>query len=332
MRLFIHHNGGLGDLLLSLPVISKLRQTNELLHFAGKKDIGLFLESVNLADEITDSGSSLYMHLYSGRENKSLSSLLRNFDFAYIFSSKKNSAVAESIRKYISHTKIILTIPDDLSTHAAEYRFVQAFGQALNSFEWNSLIVLPPDIKKQAEYSLKSQGYCFDRPLTSIHAGSGGPVKCWPLERYLLLAEKLITKENHFIVLFSGEAENEAFKEQLSLFANNHSKNCLYVCGKNIATVAAFLALSDICIGNDSGISHLAGIFAKKSIVIFGPTNSAIWRPSGGDAKIVSADVQCAPCDSKTALLCGRECLLKISVEDICAEITSESRTTGFHS
>lgn len=318
-------------MLLSLPVISKLRQTAGTLHFAGKKEIGLFLKNIGVADEITDPGGPLYLPLYSGREDGRLSSMLGNFDSAYVFSSKKNSVAAEGIRKNIPDTKTILTIPDDTSTHAADYRFMQAFGQTLNSLEHNMFIDLPETVKRHAEDALRSRGHCFDRPLVSVHAGSGGASKYWPLERYLALAERLITEENHFVALFSGEAESGDFKKEVSSFSGRYAKHCLHVCCKDLTAVAAFIGLSDIYIGNDSGISHLAGTIAKRAVVIFGPTNPAIWRPSGSNVETVSANVRCAPCDPKVALLCGRECLLKISIEDVYASIKGEGRTTGLH-
>ena len=48
----------------------------------------------------------------------------------------------------------------------------------------------------------------------------------------------------------------------------------------NLAELAAWLAGARLYIGNDSGISHLAAA-VTSSIVLFGPTDPAIWAPRG---------------------------------------------------
>ena len=46
--------------------------------------------------------------------------------------------------------------------------------------------------------------------------------------------------------------------------------------------VAALLAHVDAYVGNDSGISHLAGAAGARGVALFGPTAARRWRPLGG--------------------------------------------------
>jgi ADP-heptose:LPS heptosyltransferase len=34
-------------------------------------------------------------------------------------------------------------------------------------------------------------------------------------------------------------------------------------------------------LGNDSGVSHLAGLCGARTVALFGPTPSSVWRPLG---------------------------------------------------
>jgi len=45
--------------------------------------------------------------------------------------------------------------------------------------------------------------------------------------------------------------------------------------------LADWLARARIYIGNDSGISHLAAAVGTPAIVLFGPTDPAVWAPRG---------------------------------------------------
>ena len=49
------------------------------------------------------------------------------------------------------------------------------------------------------------------------------------------------------------------------------------------------LQMARAYVGNDSGISHLAGAAGTSGIVFFGPTKSAIWRPLGSGLRIIEA-------------------------------------------
>ena len=48
--------------------------------------------------------------------------------------------------------------------------------------------------------------------------------------------------------------------------------------------VASILTRATCYIGNDSGVSHLAGVVGAQGVVIFGPTRPEQWRPLGGGA------------------------------------------------
>src|SRR5262249_11303616 len=46
--------------------------------------------------------------------------------------------------------------------------------------------------------------------------------------------------------------------------------------------VAALVAGASRYVGNDSGVSHLAGALGRRGVVLFGPTRPERWRPLGG--------------------------------------------------
>ena len=51
--------------------------------------------------------------------------------------------------------------------------------------------------------------------------------------------------------------------------------------------LASRLARSALCVGNDSGISHLAAAVGCPLLVLFGPTRPGVWAPRGVGVRIM---------------------------------------------
>lgn len=43
-------------------------------------------------------------------------------------------------------------------------------------------------------------------------------------------------------------------------------------------------------VGHDTGTSHLAGLLGILTLVLFGPSNPAIWRPVGPAVKVIQQE------------------------------------------
>ena len=106
-----------------------------------------------------------------------------------------------------------------------------------------------------------------------IHTGSGSPAKNWPRERFAAVLHALVRP----VRLIVGEAD-AALDPSLP------------VCGPSLEELAQRLAGCYAYLGNDSGVSHLAGLCGARTFALFGPTNPEIWRPIGPSVSVVSFD------------------------------------------
>jgi ADP-heptose:LPS heptosyltransferase len=64
----------------------------------------------------------------------------------------------------------------------------------------------------------------------------------------------------------------------------------------SLAQVAALLRCAALYLGNDSGISHLAGAVGTRGVVLFGPTDPRMWAPRGGRLRVLHAPDACGLC------------------------------------
>lgn len=110
-----------------------------------------------------------------------------------------------------------------------------------------------------------------ERGVLALHRGAGNIRKRWSDEGYAAVARWWRDRGGQVLEI-AGPVDPE---EPL---ARSH----VVARGGSLGEVAALLARADLFLGNDSGISHLAGAVGLAGIAIFGPTRAPIWRPLGG--------------------------------------------------
>jgi hypothetical protein len=119
-----------------------------------------------------------------------------------------------------------------------------------------------------------------------LHPGAGSTSKCWPAERFREVAERWTAGGGEVVVLL-GPAEE-------ALRATWRATGHPLATDLGLLETAALLASAPRYVGNDSGISHLAGALGLAGIVLFGPTRHQRWRPLGGRLVPIGFDADAA--------------------------------------
>ncbi len=112
-----------------------------------------------------------------------------------------------------------------------------------------------------------------------IHPGSGGIGKIWPVDRFIAVAGEW----GDDVTFVLGPAELE-----LGL-AGEIPERFSVVCPETLEDLAEILSGASMYLGNDSGVSHCAALCGTRSIVLFGPTAPAMWKPLGEEVVIVTS-------------------------------------------
>jgi len=123
----------------------------------------------------------------------------------------------------------------------------------------------------------------WSEKVTVMHPGSGSAGKCWHLDNFLAVANKLRGKGHHVVFLL-GPAELERFdrsdRQKVETVAN-----CLTEL--SLTEVLGLLSCAHCFIGNDTGITHLAAGIGTRTITLFGPTDPKVYGPIGPDVIIL---------------------------------------------
>ena len=116
---------------------------------------------------------------------------------------------------------------------------------------------------------LKNHGYFENegQKLILVAPGSQRAEKMWPIEKYREVIEKLKENKNYFIGITGSKVEKE-----LPLNFEN-DKNVIDFRGEiNLVEFGALISKADIVVGNDSSPIHIASGFEKPFVIgIFGP-------------------------------------------------------------
>lgn len=105
----------------------------------------------------------------------------------------------------------------------------------------------------------------------AIHPGSGSPRKNWPVERWVSLVHWLQAEFGARIFVVIGEAEDAAVQKLARL--GSELRNL------PLRELAAELGKCRLFLGHDSGISHLAAACGVPCVLLFGPSDPAMWAP-----------------------------------------------------
>jgi hypothetical protein len=198
---------------------------------------------------------------------------LAGFDAAIVFSRDRD--LARNLGAVIPRLVVHDPTPPSGSGHAAEWlaRPVAALGAPCAEG--------PPLLETTSDEAERAAAFLRDLPdpFLAVHPGSGSPSKCWPADRFSRLVDALGVER---FLLVEGPADAEA----AAAMRASH-EGAIAARGLTPRVLGAVLARAAACVGNDSGVTHLAAAWGAPTVALFGPTDPAVWSPVGRRVTIV---------------------------------------------
>jgi len=115
----------------------------------------------------------------------------------------------------------------------------------------------------------------------AVHPGSGSPAKSWPPERFAALLDVLAPPGAWLLVEGPADAAPAAALAQ--------RPGAVVARALPPRMLGAVLSHAALFVGNDSGVSHLAAAWGAPTLVLFGPTDPAVWAPVGPHVSVLRA-------------------------------------------
>jgi len=165
-------------------------------------------------------------------------------------------------------------------------------------------------------------------PSTSTHT----PYKTWgvgALADMAAAANRIASELELAIVIIAGPGEQRTAKSVAAEIAQSTT----IVEGWAIRRVAALLSRARLLLNFDSGLGHVAAAVGTATVTIFGMSDPVRTRPWNEQARVVTPNLDCAPCyiyphhNIGPEINCdNRVCLQGFSVEKVAQAAASQAR------
>jgi heptosyltransferase III len=286
------HPGGLGDVLLAVPAMVRLRIhfPNHQLVLCAEDQAARLLDACRIIDVWTSVQGRACTDLFVGTDSVTgqVQTWLEDCDLAIGWTQDLDGKLSETF-KAAGARKVLVRSPFSTlirATHQRD-RFLEAIDEAPFDQGGGVLLTVTEPLYCLGRACLKEADLANVQPLAIIHPGSGSAHKC-VAPKTLAAVVTGLQMSGATPVILEGPADREPVEQLLQLCEDPP----IVIKGLDLLTVAGVLAQTRLFIGQDSGITHLAGLLGVCTVAIFGPTDPARWAPHGAHVTVVRG----APC------------------------------------
>ena len=278
-RILVVRGGAIGDFILTLPVFSALRETFRPAVIGSLAPVGRgeLAMAAGLADEIQDLDGRGWAEFFvsDGDLDPEKVKWLSQFDLIISFLHDPKRVWANNLKR-ISSARLLqgCSRPSEKGKlHASEVLL-----SVLEEVGVSGMDSLPQIDVEAAD---------TDRYVLAVHPGSGSESKNWPEAKWSQFLSQWLEGNSGRVLVVGGEAEagkliriKRAIDPARVDFLENES----------LPELAEMLKSSQIFVGHDSGVSHLAAALGVQSVILWGATNRVVWGPQHHHVRFIQAD------------------------------------------
>lgn len=279
-KILVIRGGAIGDFILTLPVLGALRQQFPKAHVEvlGYPHIAQLALAGGLVRRVQSIESRALAAFFArdGDLAESLVDYFSEFDLIISYLYDPDHIFKTNVGRCTQAQFIAGPHrPDDqLNLHATEV-FLKPL-ESLAIFDADSTPRLV--IQKAFDTTLATGRWL------AVHPGSGSENKNWPEQHWLELLRHLVQSTTLHLLLAGGEAERGRLERLATSLPPTRIK---LMQSAPLPELAQWLASCIAFVGHDSGISHLAAAVGLRSLILWGDTAEAVWRPLSREMTIL---------------------------------------------
>ena len=276
-RILIIRGGAIGDFVLTLPAVRLLRDAfpNARLEILGYRHIAALAEKRFYADATRsiEYGALAGFFAKSGALDAELACYFNSFDLVVSYLFDPDRVFEQNVTR--CGVDLFIAAPPKIADgpHAAAHlaRPLEQLGLTLPD---NAARLFPSEEDRRFASSFLT--HTQSAPI-AIHPASGSSTKNWAISNWQTILTALSRQD---VLLVGGEAD----EQQLAALRAHNTR-----CAVNLPLphLAAVLERCEFFVGHDSGISHIAAAVGTRCVLLFGPTNPAVWAPANADVHVI---------------------------------------------
>jgi heptosyltransferase-2 len=283
-RVLVIRGGAIGDFVLTLPAIKLLRDDFPRAHIEilGYQHIIALAERRFYADAIRsiEYGPLATFFAKDAALPAELTDYFGSFDLIVSYLFDPDRIFQNNLKR--CGIKMFVAGPPKLSGHEhAALQLARPLEQIGLHLKNPAARIYPTEADREVAQDVLGNS---NKPVIALHPGSGSETKNWPIEKWKKLGENLFSTDRTVLVV-AGEADDERLRLLETAWKNKPVRFA-----KNLALPhLAALFETSVFIGHDSGVSHIAAAVGARSILLFGPTDPAVWAPANENVTVLRA-------------------------------------------
>ncbi len=158
------------------------------------------------------------------------------------------------------------------------------------------------------------------------------PLRRWPAERFVELAQRILAAFPDVSVVITGAPSEAVTAEALTRGINSPRVACL--AGKtSLRQLLVLYHRAEILVTNDSGPAHFASMTPIHVISLFGPETPKLFAPRSPNTRALWAGIACSPCvnayNNRQSPCRDNVCMQAITVDRVLAEVVDIRRLSA---
>lgn len=298
---------------MTIPSLLALRELDHTVTFFGHQAAGEILKDAGLVQCYNRQGSretedNIYTGVmeivgrmnvrYNTREKGNMRQFLGNPELMVAFTTDV-MGMSYALEEFGIHKSIVQNWQPPVATHQSEFDFV-ALRNAGFPCRFDSAVEV------QFQQPLPNLPPLNLLTCVVLQPGSAQHWKRWPLDKWVELSQKLRHIGKTVIVLQGPDERRENWKQKFH--------GC-FVLQLGLKEIAGLLGHKPAFIGNDSGITHLAGLSGCPVIGIYGPTSPSQFGPLGPNVTVLR---ECSKDEHGDVRVCyDEDCMDRIPVNHV---------------
>ncbi len=179
-------------------------------------------------------------------------------------------------------------------------------------------LVVTAQARASVAQQLRAAGLSEAQPFVLFHPAAAFDSKQWAAENFARVAADCAARGLSVVAV---AAPHE--RATLAALSAHTPTPIISFTGLTLPELTALAAAARLFVGNDSGVAHIAAATNTPTVVVFGSSNVAHWRPwTRAPAEVVREEMPCAPCPGYTCAEFGvAQCIRRVTVEHVTAAV-----------
>jgi ADP-heptose:LPS heptosyltransferase len=304
--------GALGDFICFLPALDILRQSSRVDLFARTEFGSITPPGVEVRS--LDCFELRQLFVSETEENERPGQFYSAYDFVYSWTGSGHRDFVHRLERWTQgRARVYPFRPGGVWMHQADY-YCFCLNRVANGQHIAKVVPRPDATAWCAEYWARHA--LGKKSVLALGPGSGAKEKNWPATYFSAVARWWRDATHGVVVVLLGPVE----EDRGGLAA--HFEDVLIERDLKLAQVAALIARSQLYLGNDSGLTHLAASVGARTVALFGPSDWRWWSPRGARVTILRRETKCSPCQLSVMKQCShRKCLNDLAPQQVIKEL-----------